>query len=485
MSVSNKSKSNSKSIIPISHYHAASKRQRHVDEDDVANVSFDVEEDAIIAEVLNKKSSSPGKRTGFLNSVTILMENDEDDDDFGGIDFDELDENLILQHGLESVNLLMSEEHEDATNKKARDLLNDLSKDLSASSRGKRSAAQKMFNLFLTEIDMEFTLTTLPTSLFNLELLGKFADYMMKLTGAAQVCCQTCLDYLSAVKCWWQDEHRNHFSVEVGDNRYGKLRKNIKKAYIRRCIELNIPFAKTRESVTEDHLEYLLNVLFEEDSEQSIRDRCLLVFDWVAIGRISEVFGLVLNKDVLYKRSAHVGNANAMQITMLRTKTMTIESLLVYPHISKWILCPFHALACLLVTMNRPELRLFSGHGHDTESDVQHVNRILKSIYEAWMRSEKSGIPPDFSKYSSHAFRRGATNYGNEHPLMQTAWLLFQGGWSLDKVQTLFNYLTGSHKIASRAGLAMAGWQSLQGCGFSPGTIHTMNNVDKYEFICL
>ena len=138
-----KSKSN-KSIIPISNNHAASKRQRHVD-DNVANVSFDVEEDAIIAEVLSKKASSPKKRTGFLNSVTLLMENDDDDDDFGGIDFDELDEKLILQHGLESVNLLMSEEHEDATNKKARDLLNDLSKDLSASSRGKRSAAQKMY----------------------------------------------------------------------------------------------------------------------------------------------------------------------------------------------------------------------------------------------------------------------------------------------------------------------------------------------------
>jgi hypothetical protein len=36
------------------------------------------------------------------------MENDDDDDDFGGIDFDELDENLLLQHRLESVNLLMS-----------------------------------------------------------------------------------------------------------------------------------------------------------------------------------------------------------------------------------------------------------------------------------------------------------------------------------------------------------------------------------------
>ena len=58
MSVSNKSKSTSKSIIPISNNHAASKRQRHVDEDDVANVSFDVEEDAIIAEVLSKKSSN-------------------------------------------------------------------------------------------------------------------------------------------------------------------------------------------------------------------------------------------------------------------------------------------------------------------------------------------------------------------------------------------------------------------------------------------
>jgi hypothetical protein len=345
----------------------------------------------------------------------------------------------------------------------------DLSNVLAESSKGKRSSAVKMFNQFLAASNIPHTLITIPKVLFTKSLFGKFPDFMMNLKEPNSICCQTNVDYLSHIKCIWQDTNPRHFDNAIGAASYKKLRRNVRNAYLRRCIAQKIPFATAREAMTADHLDYLLKVCFRSDTLQSIRDRCLMAFDWCAIGRINEVYNFRLDEDVVWEKASQSANANRMVFKMLRGKTGVLEDLLVYPHRNNWIVCPFHSLACLLVVLKRDEGRLFTDNEDSSTGEAQHVNRVLKSIYEAWKQSsDKEGVD-GLKKYVTHEIRHGSASHCNEHPLMQTAWLLFQGGWALDKVQTLFNYLAGSVKIASKAGLAMSSWEALESCGFCPG----------------
>ena len=353
---------------------------------------------------------------------------------------------------------------------------------LADSSKGKRSSSIKMFNQFLkTMKGLElYTWETLPPHKFSLQLLGRFPTYMMSLTETKKIACQTCLDYVSHIKCAWQGKYsgdRRYDSI-ISDDRYRKLRKNITKAYIRRCIAQNIPFATTKESMSSEHLTYLLEMCFKIDTLQALRDRCLFAFDWVAIGRINEVFGFKFLEHVFHQKASQRCNANRMVFKMMRGKTGKYEDLLVYLHRDNWKVCPFHSLASLLVVLHKEGGRLFTDNEDGHKGDVQHVNRVLKNIYEAWIKDNKDGVI-GFKQFTSHHIRRGATQHGNEHPLMQTAWLLFQGGWSLDRVQTLFNYLAGSVKIASKAGLAMTDWEALEGCGFCPGM------KSGYKILCM
>lgn len=61
---------------------------------------------------------------------------------------------------------------------------------------------------------------------------------------------------------------------------------------------------------------------------------------------------------------------------------------------------------------------------------------------------------------TSQSSRSGAATYANEHGEMQTQWIIPRGGWTLDGVQTIFNYVSGTSKTDAKVGRALSGWPS-------------------------
>jgi hypothetical protein len=82
---------------------------------------------------------------------------------------------------------------------------------------------------------------------------------------------------------------------------------------------------------------------------------------------------------------------------------------------------------------------------------------------------------------TSQSSRSGSATFANEHREMQTQWILPRGGWTLDGVQTIFNYVSGTGKTDARVGRALSGWPSIQDGGVSP-TIECIPEADRAMF---
>ena len=139
-------------------------------------------------------------------------------------------------------------------------------------------------------------------------------------------------------------------------------------------------------------------------------------------------------------------------------------------------MCPFHALASMLAVSNNWEQQVFDHVQNGDKSAVTHANRVLKLVTDASKAAIAAGADPEsYEKFSAekftgtHSVRHGAASYASEHPGVQLEWLLPRGGWTMEMIQTLFTYVTGSVRSDKKVGLALAGWPSVHGGGKCPG----------------
>jgi hypothetical protein len=166
-----------------------------------------------------------------------------------------------------------------------------------------------------------------------------------------------------------------------------------------------------------------------------------------------------------------------MVLNLYRAKTNGTQQLNVFLHHHNWTICPMHALGSMIAVNKKASHRVFPGVVKKNES--KHVNKVLKGLYEEWVLQggleKNNGVPlgeaPDspFMLYTSHAQRHGSAESSNEHPDIQTQWIIPRGAWTLDQIQTLFNYIAGTAKSDKYLGRVLAGWPSATAGGFCPG----------------
>jgi hypothetical protein len=123
----------------------------------------------------------------------------------------------------------------------------------------------------------------------------------------------------------------------------------------------------------------------------------------------------------------------------------------------------------------------------EKKQEAKHVNKVLKALYEEWVKlgglEQNGGVPegedPDspFMLYTSHAQRHCSAETSNEHPDIQTQWLIPRGAWTLDQIQTLFNYIAGTAKSDKFLGRVLSGWPSATAGGFCPGVMVLYKNI--------
>ena len=69
---------------------------------------------------------------------------------------------------------------------------------------------------------------------------------------------------------------------------------------------------------------------------------------------------------------------------------------------------------------------------------------------------------------TSHSIRSGETNFLSEHPKIKDDGLTHRGGWSLERMQTIFYYKSGNIRTDSCVGRVLSEWPLPDEGGFPP-----------------
>lgn len=301
------------------------------------------------------------------------------------------------------------------------------------------------------------------------DLVGKFTDYLFRVAKIETI--GTAHDYLSSAKTNLSLINSAVHAELDHPVWYRKLRHNVKAVYIQDCVETGKPISTAQGSMTEDHLDYICTTLFAAGSRNCLADRCLLAFNWQCVGRISEVATLRW-KNISFH---HTKIVQCMEVGLHRMKTGAFQSLRVFMHHHSWAVCPFHALATMIVC--RPDVSEHLFHRVEQGGEAGYVNRLLKYLFQKWEADDDGEKPEEFEMYTSHAQRHGSAETANEHPEIQTQWLVQRGAWSLESIQTVFNYIAGTAKSDCRIARVLAGWPSANAGGMAPGSLQMKVNL--------
>jgi hypothetical protein len=161
----------------------------------------------------------------------------------------------------------------------------------------------------------------------------------------------------------------------------------------------------------------------------------------------------------------------AMIITLLRTKQNTAgltSPKAVFVHRTNWMICPFHALACYLITNHPNENEFLFSTIQNCQGPSSYVNQFLNQFSKEIRLSQLL--------LTSHSNRRGPTTEANAHPGISVQWLVERGDWTLDSISTMFEYITGTSKTDRAVGRALSGWANVFSGG-KPPKIELIPNV--------
>ena len=217
--------------------------------------------------------------------------------------------------------------------------LNDLSKERGGKSHSKAIAtAERHFMKFLEfqinkccEVSgqcsiiknkLETNKKSLNKNDLSLNIFGFFSDYLIKNTNIKK--CASTLNYLSGIKTYFEmisPEISVFLNNEVLTSyAYRKLRTSICKKYIEFASKNNGSFADKAIPMTVEDLKIMTNILFNHrELDVAIENRCILIFQWQVMGRITEVLSLKKNSVTF---SSDTDKSRSLKIVIKRTKTI-------------------------------------------------------------------------------------------------------------------------------------------------------------------
>lgn len=342
--------------------------------------------------------------------------------------------------------------------------LEDVSKDQAQSTERGYQSAKKYFNQYLETLriripDHPTKIEELTAQHIDEKLLGKFASYLMGCPKVKK--CDTALVHLSKVKSLLVKQFSTHPLFAAHSDYYTRLRANLTRRYMAKCAQAGTSLCEHSVPMTEEDLLWMCQTLLKKSTDWgAVLNRGLLVLQWQILGRISEVSRLQFT-DLKYIASA--GTPNTIKVHLTRLKVTRQHPVTLFPHSEHWELCPIHAIACIVLAGKHSTL-LFEAVAkggeahytnrllHDLSEENEHAISAAETGDDTWTLSE--GL-------TSQSSRSGASTHADQHSQMQTQWLIPRGGWTLDGIQTIFNYVSGTQKTDSRVGRALAGWSSV------------------------
>lgn len=268
-------------------------------------------------------------------------------------------------------------------------------------------------------------------------LFGKFCEYMFSVEGVEL---GTCHGYMSGLRTSILKKHK-HCNLFDG-TWYTALRRKVMQVFFTDRASKGQRVQESAVKMQEEDLELLCGILLKVDSRTSSLNRCLLVLQWHVLGRIAEL-GELRIADITFVCNRFT---TCLCIDVNRFKTNLQQDIHVFIHNNSWKVCPFHALASMLILHNPTEFVFKESLG--TTSITSHLNSLLDELYNYWKDDE------EFQQYittkltsglKTHSVRAGSINAAGYHHGLLIQWLIQRGGWAVDGMQTIFNYLAGAY----------------------------------------
>lgn len=138
----------------------------------------------------------------------------------------------------------------------------------------------------------------------------------------------------------------NVFNGNKGEKFNSRLRSRCESVFQLECQKSGDNLIDSAPVMVENEYRDLCKHAFTLNSSSGVEDRCTFVLHYHCIGRYQEVSKLIL-EDIVYNPSTL---QTSMVIRFNRSKTAKINHICVVLHSSDWIICPFHALATMLIT---------------------------------------------------------------------------------------------------------------------------------------
>jgi hypothetical protein len=308
------------------------------------------------------------------------------------------------------------------------------------------NSAMNMFLRFLTYLSTTSDAATYPFLTFsNMSesdwngcgeaLFGKFSEYMFSVEDVEW---GTASGYLSNIRNSILKRHKN--TTMFNGIWYTGLRRNLMQLYFVDRAKKGKKIQESAVKMKEEDLELLCSILLKQDNKSSSLNRCLLVLQWHVLGRIAEL-GELRFSDITYVCNRFT---TCLCIDVNRFKTNLQQNIHVFIHNNSWKVCPIHALASMLILHN-PTDYVFK-ESLNNMSITTHLNNLLDELYNYWKDDE------DFNAFlatqltpglKTHSVRSGSINMAGYHHGLLIQWLIQRGGWAVDGMQTIFNYLAG------------------------------------------
>lgn len=324
----------------------------------------------------------------------------------------------------------------------------------SASSKKNEKSGLNHFICFLREeqvINDDADYTELEEESITQELIGKFGGYLYEKMESRD----GALQYLSKVKTYLCSTFAGVSNLLERNKWYTKLRANMKKEFLSRCLEAGTPVKRKQASMSDTDHKYIVAKLLYTNTIESTEQRSFMNCLWVLLGRVEEVASL-RTQDLGWDNSSKM---DCMLIDINRFKTGEEQECRVFVHRSDWYRCPLHAIACqfALVSTTETSDSLFSRIVENQAS--KYLNKLLAYLYESWENDdEEEEEHVDFRRFTSHSVRRGSTNHLATNPLVALAAVYIRGGWALGQIASIFHYIMGTPMSDGVSGRALSGW---------------------------
>ena len=319
-----------------------------------------------------------------------------------------------------------------------------------------RKTALMHFNKFLvalhSEVPSTFAYTTfdaIPAAqlLHFRAVFGRFPTYLKSDANIKKG--GTNLLYVSKMQCVIKEKCPT--SDITDDKWYSTLRYHIKAEYNMQCAETGETYSDSAPPMTrEDHL-YCARLLFGANTNEAFLDRDLLNKLRQSLGRVTEIAHIKCRDYSLYKGR----NSSTLSAHIKRIKTGVEQDLTMFMDRDSYLLCPLHSLATV-IALSASSDEIFPQISE--KSEAQYVNRLLSRLCEQASLEILGADHPLTKALTSHSPRHGSATEANEHPMIQTSWIVPRGGWTLSRMEQIFAYIAGTRKTDVRVARVLSGW---------------------------